>query len=166
MTICQSRNGELRKGMMRTWGISVGTRGIRKGTRGGKVGMQWIRVGTQGIRMGTWGTKVGVQGIRVEMQEIRMGMRGMGVGMRVIRVGTRRINHGNSSWESPSLLLRLKSLSVRGAFHLPAFMGRCPTISHALFAFCTSWIRSPWRKWGREVSPRFHLLVFVFDVNQ
>ena len=75
-------------------------------------------------------------------------------------------NQGDYLRESSCFFLRLKSRRARGAFHHPAFLGSCPTISHTLFAFSTKWISSPSRKWGRGVSPRFHILVFVFSVNQ
>ena len=34
------------------------------------------------------------------------------------------------------LLLRLQSRSARGAFHHPAFMGNCLTISHTCYSCC------------------------------
>ena len=55
-------------------------------------------------------------------------------------------NQGDSLRESSCLLLRLKSRSARGAFHHPAFMGSCPTISHTYFALSTKWMSSPSRK--------------------
>ena len=57
--ICKSQNGESgnrKRGMMGTWGISVGF---------------W------GIKVGLWGIRVGTQGIMVEMQEIRVRMQGI-----------------------------------------------------------------------------------------
>ena len=49
---------------------------------------------------------------------------------------------GDSLQESSCLLLRLKSWSARGAFHHPAFMDSCPTISHTYFALSTKWMSS------------------------
>ena len=114
--ICWSRNGELGNG---TRGM-MGTQGIRVGTRG-------IRVGKQGIRVGMWGIKVGMQGMAWEWWECReCGEWGGNAGNQGENAG----NHGDSSWESSCLLLRLKSRSVRGAFHPPGVMGSWPTISH------------------------------------
>ena len=118
----------------------MGTRGIRVGTRG-------IRVGTWWIKVGMWGDQGGNAG---------SGGRNAGNG------GGNAGNHGDFLWESLCLLLRLKSRSSRGAFHHSAFMGSCPTISHTFFALSTKWMSCPSRKWGRGVSPRFHLLIFVF----
>ena len=64
------------------------------------------------------------------------------------------------------ILLRLKSRSVRRASYYPAFMGNSPTISHTFLVLSTQWISSFQRKGGRGVSPRFHLIAFVFGVNQ
>ena len=55
-------------------------------------------------------------------------------------------NEGDSSRVSSCLLLRLKSRSVRGAFHHLAFMGSWPTLSHTFFALSTKWMSSPLRK--------------------
>ena len=41
------------------------------------------------------------------------------------------------------------------------FIGNCLIISHIFVALSTQWMSSPSRKWRREVSPRFHLIVFV-----
>ena len=66
------------------------------------------------------------------------GMRGMqGIGVNVVNGGGNAGNQGGSLGESSCLLLRLKSRSVRRAFHHPAFMGSCPTISHTFFALST-----------------------------
>ena len=56
--------------------------------------------------------------------------------------------------------------NTRRAFHHPAFMDSCPTISHMFSALSTKWICPPSRKWGHEISPRLHLIVLVFAVNQ
>ena len=122
-TICKIRNGESGNRMRR---IRVWTRGIRVGTWG-------ITVGTRGIKVGMWGIGVGILGMR-GMWGIRVGMQG---------------NQGDSLWESSCLLLWLKSRSARGAFHHPAFMGTCPTISHTYLALPTKWITSPSKKWER-----------------
>ena len=47
-------------------------------------------------------------------------------------------NQADSLWKFSCLLLRLKFRSARGAFHHPAFMGNCPTISHTFFALSTT----------------------------
>ena len=86
-----------------------------RGNQGGNAGNQGGNAGNQDGNVGNGGGNAGNQGG----------------------------NQGNSSSGSSCLLLRLKFLSVRGAFRFPAFMGRCPTISHAIFAFSTSWMRSP-----------------------
>ena len=122
-TICKIRNGESGNRMRR---IRVWTRGIRVGTWG-------ITVGTRGIKVGMWGIGVGILGMR-GMWGIRVGMQG---------------NQGDSLWESSCSLLWLKSRSARGAFHHPAFMGTCPTISHTYLALPTKWITSPSKKWER-----------------
>ena len=64
------------------------------------------------------------------------------------------------------LLLWLTSRSARWASHHPTFIGNCPIISHSFLALSTQWMSSPSRKWGCGVSPRFHLIVFVFGVNK
>ena len=64
------------------------------------------------------------------------------------------------------LLLPLKSWSARGPSHHPTFMGYCQTISYMFLVLSTQWMTSPSRKRGCGVSPRFHLFVFVFEVNQ
>ena len=50
-------------------------------------------------------------------------------------------NQGDYSRESLCLLLRLKSLSARGAFHHPASIGSCSTIGYTFFALSTKWMR-------------------------
>ena len=62
------------------------------------------------------------------------------------------------------LLLWLKSRTARGTSHHTAFMGNCSTISQTFLALSTQCMSSPSRKWERGV--RFHLVVFVFGVNQ
>ena len=150
--ICWSRNGESGNGTRRM----MGTQGIRVGTWG-------IRVGKQGIRVGMWGIKVGMQGMAWEWWKCRECGEWVG---NAGNQGENAGNHGDSSWESSCLSLRLKSRSVRGAFHPPGVMGSWPTISHTPFALSTKWMSSSSRKWGLGFSPRFHLLVFVFGVNQ
>ena len=73
---------------------------------------------------------MGTRGVRVGMREVRVGMRGIWVILR----------------ENLCLLLRLKSRSLRGAFHHPDFIGSCPTISYTIFALSTKWMSSPSRK--------------------
>ena len=51
-------------------------------------------------------------------------------------------------------------------YHHPTFMGNCPTNCHTFLVLSTQWMSSPSSKWWRVVSPRFHLLVFVFVMNQ
>ena len=60
----------------------------------------------------------------------------------------------------------LNPWSARGSLHHAGFMGNWPTIIDAVLALSTQWMRSPSRKWGRMVIPRFHLVVFVFGVIQ
>ena len=67
------------------------------------------------------------------------GNQGGNVGNGVGNVG----NQGNSLRESSCLLLWLKSRSTWGAFHHPAFMGSCLTISHTYFALSTKRMSSP-----------------------
>ena len=57
------------------------------------------------------------------------------------------------------LYLWLKYWRASGASHHPAFMGNCPTVSHAFLALPTQWIKSSSREWRRGVSSRFHLIV-------
>ena len=64
-------------------------------------------------------------------------------------------------WCESSLLLQLKSRSMRGASHHLAFMGNCPTVSYTFFALPTQWMSSASTEWGHGVSPRFHIIVFV-----
>ena len=45
-------------------------------------------------------------------------------------------------WCESSLLLQLKSHSMRGASHHLAFMGNCPTVSYTFFALPTQWMSS------------------------
>ena len=60
----------------------------------------------------------------------------------------------------------LNPFSVKGAFHHATFMGNWPTIIHVFLALSTQWMSFPSSKLGRMVNPRFHLVVFVFGVNQ
>ena len=57
------------------------------------------------------------------------------------------------------LLLWLKSRSARGASHNPVFMGNCPTIGQTFLALSTQLMSFPLRKWRRDVSPRYHLIL-------
>ena len=145
---------------------------IRVETRPVKMRMRWLRVGMQGVSvgmLGMWRIRVECenQGGNVVNQGGNAGNRGGNAGSQGENAGNRggnARNQGDSLWESSCLLLRLKPR--RGAFHHPGFMGRCPTISHTSFALSTKSKSSPLKKWGRGVSPRFHVLVFVFGVNQ
>ena len=47
-----------------------------------------------------------------------------------------------------------------------AFMDNCSTISHTFSVLSTQWMSSLKGNEGREVSPRFQLIVFVLSVNQ
>ena len=62
------------------------------------------------------------------------------------------------------ILVRLKSWSARGASYHSAVMGNRPSISQTCLHLPTQWMSSPSRKCG--VSPRLHLIVFVFRVNK
>ena len=68
------------------------------------------------------------------------------------------------------LLFRLKSQSVREASLHPAFMGICPTISHALILFTSkmSSFFGSWCSWTKQlegwVNIKFYL--FVSGINQ
>ena len=55
---------------------------------------------------------------------------------------------------------------MRGLSQHPAFMGNCSTISHTFSVLSTQWMSSLKGNEGREVSPRFQLIVFVLSVNQ
>ena len=61
------------------------------------------------------------------------------------------------------IIIQLKPWSARGASHHLAFLGNWPTTIHMYLALSTQWMSSSSRKW---VSPRYHLVVFVFGVNQ
>ena len=63
-------------------------------------------------------------------------------------------------------MFRLNPRNARGASHHLALMGNWPTIIHTFLPLSTQWKSSPSRKWGCGVSPKFHLAVFVFVVNQ
>ena len=57
MAVCKSRNGESgngMRGMMETWRIRVGTRGIRMRTQAIRVGTRGIKVAMGGIRESGW----------------------------------------------------------------------------------------------------------------
>ena len=185
-------SGNRKSGMMGTWGIWVelwgikvglwgnqggnagyhggnaGNQGENAGNRGGNVGNvenQDGNVGNQDRNAGNRGGNAGNQGGNARNQwgmgEIRVGMQGMGGG-NTGNQGGNAGNQGDYLWESLCLFFRLKSCSVRGPFHLPTFMGSCPTISHTFFVLSTKWMRSRSRKWGRGISPRFHILVFAW----
>ena len=63
-------------------------------------------------------------------------------------------------------MLRLKPWSAMGASHHSAFMSSWLTTIHTTLASSTQWMSSPSRKWERGFSLRYHLVVFVFGVNQ
>ena len=134
------------------------------------MGTQGIRVGTLGIRVRKWVIRVGTRGIKVGMREIRVTMRGMGVGVQGIQeMWGIRVGMRESGWFFVRIFVFIASAKFRGtrkAFHHPAFMGSSPRISHTLFALSTKFMSSPSREWGRGLSPRFHILVFMFGVNQ
>ena len=119
----------------------MGMRGM-PGIRGIRVGMQVIRVGMLGIRLGMRGIRVRMRGIRVKIWGIRWQCRESAC-RNAGNQGRNMGNQGNSLWESKS---------ARGAFHNPAFMDSCPTISHTFFALRTKWMSPPSRKWGRGKS--------------
>ena len=121
----------------------------------GECGESRWEYGEWGWECGKWGWECGESGWDAGNQGGNAENQGKNAG-----------NQSDSLWESSWLLLRLNSRSARGAFHHPALIGSCPTISHMYFALPTKWMSSPSRKWGRGVSPRFHILVFVFGVNQ
>ena len=59
--------------------------------------------------------------------------------------------------------------SVRGEFHHPGFDGNWPTIIRIFFSLIhvhCYWMSSPSSKWESRVRPRFHLVVFMYGVNQ
>ena len=64
------------------------------------------------------------------------------------------------------LLLQWKAQSVRGASHHPAFMGNCQTISHTFYSLDYPVDEFSLKEMRMWVSPRFHLIVFLFGVNQ
>ena len=73
-------------------------------------------------------------------------------------------NQGNSLGEASYLLLWLKSRRAMGALYHLIFTGSCPTISHTFFVLSINLMGFPSRKRRCVVSPRFHLLIFVFGV--
>ena len=73
-------------------------------------------------------------------------------------------NMGNQG-ENVGIRVEMRRIWVR-IFVFIAFMGSCSTISHTFFALSTKLLSSPSRRWGRWVSPRFHLVIFVFGVKQ
>ena len=157
--ICKSRDGKLRdgmRGMIGTWRIKVQTGGIRweRGESRWEC-REWKEWGESRWKCRNQGGNVGNQSGNAGNQSGNAGNGGGNEG-----------NQGNSSWKFSSLLLQLKSWSARGEFYHPAFVVSRPTVSHTFYAFSIKWMNSPLRKWGREVSPRSHLLVFVFGVNQ
>ena len=165
--ICKSQNGESgnrKSGMMGTWGIWVELWGIKVGlwgNQGGNAGYHGGNAGNQGENAGNRGGNVG----NVENQDGNVGNQDRNAGNRGGNAGNQGGNAGNQGdylWESLCLFFWLKSCSVRGPFHLPTFMGSCPTISHTFFVLSTKWMRSRSRKWGRGISPRFHILVFAW----
>ena len=121
--------------------------GENAGNRGGNVGNLGGNAGNQGRNVGNHGGNARNQDGNARNQ------------------GGNEGNQCDSSWEPSCLLLWLKSQSARGAFHHPAFIGSYPIVSHKFFALSTKW-SSPSRKWGRGVSPKCHLLVFLFGLNQ
>ena len=73
-------------------------------------------------------------------------------------------NQSDSFGEASYLLLCLKSRRAIGAFYHSAFTGSCLTISHTFFVLSINLMGFSSRKRRRVVSPRFHLLIFVFGV--
>ena len=71
-------------------------------------------------------------------------------------------NQGDSLGEASYLLLCLKLRRAMGVFYHSAFTGSCLTISHTFFVLSITLMDFPSRKTRRVVSPRFHLLIFVF----
>ena len=63
-------------------------------------------------------------------------------------------------------MLRLEPWRARGASYHPAFVGNWPTVIHTFLSLSTHWMSSPSSKWECGVSPRFHLVAFMYGVNQ
>ena len=59
---------------------------------------------------------------------------------------------------------QLKPWRTRGVSNHQAFMGNWPIIIYTFLALSAQWMSSPSGKWERGVSPRFHVVVFVFGV--
>ena len=65
-------------------------------------------------------------------------------------------------------MLRLRLWSARGESHHPAFVDNWSTIIRTFLALSTHChsMTSPSRKWERGVSPRLHLVVFVYGESK
>ena len=55
---------------------------------------------------------------------------------------------------------------ARGTSYHPAFMVNCATIIHMFLALFIKWMNCPSRKLRYGASRRFHLVVFMFCVNE
>ena len=58
-----------------------------------------------------------------------------------------------------------ESLERKGSISSCSFYGQLSDYYHTFLVLSTQWMSPPSRKWGPGISPRIHLVVFVFGVN-